>query len=101
MTIKQPFYPQTGSNQVLTAGAASLTTSINAKCKQVRITNSGAAKGYVRTYNSVNGAQPATVADLVVLPNAVVTITKDEGHDQLSYISATGTTLEVMTGEGF
>lgn len=101
MTIRQPFFPQYGSNQVLTAGAASLTTSINQKCKQVRVVNSGAAKAYFRTYNSINGATAATVADCVALPNVPVIVTKDEGHDSLSYISATGTTLEVMTGEGF
>lgn len=101
MTIRQPFFPQYGSNQVLASAAASATVSINAKCKQVRITNTGAAKAYVRTYNSINPAQPATVADCVILPNSERVLTKDEGHDQLSHISATGTTLEVMTGEGF
>lgn len=101
MTIRQPFFPQYGSNQVLAAAAASATASINAKCKQVRVVNSGAAKGYFRTFNSVNGAVSATTGDCVVLPNVPVVVTKDEGHDSIAYISATGTTLEVMTGEGF
>lgn len=101
MTIKQPFAPQYGSNQVLTAGAASAKVGINKESKQVRVVNTGANKGYFRIYDSSNGVQSATTADCPVAAGAAVTVTKGGNQDTIAYISAAGTTLEVMTGEGF
>lgn len=99
--IIQPFFPQYGSNQVLTAGAASATANITKASKQVRVVNTGANKGYFRVYDSSNGAQAATTADCPVAAGAAVTVTKGGNQDTIAYISANGTTLEVMTGEGF
>lgn len=101
MTIKQPFYPQYGSNQVLTAAAASASAVINPDCKQVRVVNTGANKGYFRTYNSANGVQSATTADFPVPAGLAATVSKNADHNAIAYISAAGTTLEAMTGEGF
>ncbi|MES3022745.1 MAG: hypothetical protein V4857_14290 [Pseudomonadota bacterium] len=102
MTFKQPFMPKYGSNQVLTAGAAALIASIDAENKQLRVVNTGAGKGYFRTYDSTALPAPvATVADCPVPAGMATTVTKPSNHDRLSYISAAGTTLEVMTGEGF
>lgn len=100
--IIKPFNPKWGSNQVVTAGVAAL-ISIDATCETVRVTNSGSTnKGYVRTYDSKNTGTPpvASAVDLVVLPNMATTFTKDLSHDTLSYFSAAGTTLEIMTGTG-
>lgn len=103
MTIKAPFQPQYGSNQVVTAGAASATITIHRLPKQVRITNTGANKAYIRTCDSTlpEGIIPATVADFAVPAGMSSTITKGLHHDRLTYISAAGTTLEVIVGEGF
>lgn len=101
MTIKQPFFPQYGSNQVLAAAAASASAAINQDCKQLRVVNTGPNKGYFRTYNSNNGAQSATVADCPVPTGMATTVTKDMTHNAIAFISAGGTTFEVMTGEGF
>lgn len=105
MTAMQPFMPKYGSNQVLTAGAASASATLDRGNKQVRVVNTGANKAYFRTYNATDGAQSATIADCVVIPGETVIVTKNgsgvDGHNSLAYISAAGTTLEVMTGEGF
>lgn len=93
--------PKYGSNQVLTAGAAALIAAIDKDNKQVQIVNTGSNKGYVRTYDSTGTVPIATVADCPVASGARVVLTKPGNHDSLSYISASGTTLEVMTGEGF
>lgn len=101
MTIKQPFCPQYGSNQVLAAAAATASSAITADCKQVRIVNTGANKAYFRIYNSNDGAQNATVADCPIPAGMATTVTKDMAHNAIAVISAAGTSLEVMTGEGF
>lgn len=103
MSALQPFSPHYGSNQVVTPAAASATITIEGNDKQVRVVNSGAAKGYFRTFSITDtpGGSAATVADCCVAAGMSTTITKPSGHDRLSHISATGTTFEVMTGEGW
>jgi hypothetical protein len=101
MAAKQPFSPKYGSNQVVTPAAASATINIDATCKNVRVVNSGAAKGYFRIFKTADGALTASVADFCVLPNMSSVVTKADGQDKLAHISATGTTFEVMTGEGW
>lgn len=101
MTIKARFQPRYGTNQVLTAGAASATVNLDAQAKQVRIVNTGANKAYVRVFNSATGAQAASTADAVIASGQTAIFSKGDGDDRLSHISAAGTTLEVITGEGF
>lgn len=101
MSIKQPFFPHYGTNQVITAASSAASVSLDKTNKQVRIYNSGAALAYVRLYDNTGGTQSATTADLPVGPGQVVVITKSEYQNALSHISATGTTLQVMTGEGW
>lgn len=101
----RPFCPSYGSNQVVTPAAASAQITIRAEDTQVRVSNSGAAIGYFRTYSSVAAAAVpalgvATVADCAVLSGATVLVTKDQSHDRLAHISATGTTFQVITGCG-
>lgn len=101
MTAKQPFNPQYGSNQVLTVAAASASATLSTGSKQARVLNSGANKGYFRIYNSKGGAQNATIADCPVVSGMATTVTKSQDDDSIAYLSASGTTFEVMTGEGF
>ena len=98
--IAQPFFPHYGTNQVLTAGAASAPYSLDKQDKQVRVTNTGANKAYFRTYDSGAGTPAASSADYCVPAGGVATVSK-QGHNAIAVISATGTTLEVITGEGF
>jgi len=101
MTIKQPFAPHYGSNQVLAAAAAASAVAISHQAKQMRVVNTGANKAYFRTYDSGSAPIPAaSTADYCVPPGLAATVSKI-GHNAISVISAGGTTLEVMTGEGF
>lgn len=101
MTACQPFMPHYGSNQVLTASSTSAIAAIDPFNKQIRVTNSGEAKAYFRTFNSDNGDQDATDADAVIYPGTSFTLTKSETHNAIAYVSEDGTTLEVIAGEGF
>lgn len=101
----RPFCPSYGQNQVVAPAAASAASNLLANDTQVRVSNSGAAIGYFRTFSSVAAAAVpalgvATAADCVVLPSSSVLVTKDMAHDRIAYISATGTTFQVITGCG-
>lgn len=101
----RPFCPSYGQNQVVTPAAASAAITLLANDTQVRVSNSGAAVGYFRCFSaSAAAAVPAlgvaTVADCAVLPGQSIIVTKDMNHDRLAHISATGTTFQVMTGDG-
>ena len=98
MTIRAPFEPRRGANQVLTPAAASASVPIDPKAKSVRLVNSGTTN--VCHVRIGTGAQTATVADLPVLPGESIIVQKGEGEDTLAHISASGTTLHVQTGEG-
>lgn len=97
MSVINQFSQRVGSNQVVTAGAASGSISLNPQDKAVRLVNSGTNVCYVRIGQ---GSQTATVADIPVRGSSEVIIRKADGADTLAYISATGTTLNVATGEG-
>lgn len=97
MTIRSPFMPRRGTNQVTTPGAASASVSIDADAKSVRLVNSGANICHVRIGT---GAQTASTADTPVLAGTAVIVQKQMGDDTLAHISASGTTLHVQTGEG-
>lgn len=103
MTIRQPFAPHYGATVSVSPAAASATVSTDAmrENKQVRFVNTGVNICFVRTFDSRNGGQSATVADFPVAPNSSSTITKDESHDSVAHISAAGTTLLITPGEGF
>ncbi|QRF55311.1 hypothetical protein [Variovorax paradoxus] len=102
MTARQPFSPAYGTGQAVAPGAASAAVPINASNNQVRIVNTGAAIAFVRTFSqAAQAGAVATAADMPIPPNMAVTITKDISHDRLAFISAAGTTLQVITGEGW
>ncbi len=67
MTAKQPFMPKYGSNQVLTAGAASASATIDQSNNQVRVVNTGANKAYFRTYNSTDGSSSLFFVNQMIL----------------------------------
>ena len=93
-----PFRPHYGTCQVVTAGAASASININGNDKTVRVVNSGAAIAYFRIANE---AKAATTADCPIASGATVVVEKSmDGFTFFSYISAAGSTLSVITGEG-
>lgn len=97
MTMRAPFNPTAGANQVVTPAAAAARITIDPASKSVRLVNSGANICHVRI---TAAAGTATIADTPVLPNSDLIVSKGEGQGSLSYISAAGTTLHVQTGEG-
>ncbi len=101
MSAKQPFSPHYGSNQVLTAGAAALIADIDASNMQVRIVNTGSNIAYIRMYSSRAAAAVASTVDFAIPAGMSSVITKSLEQDRISYISALGTTLQLMTGEGW
>lgn len=102
MSAFQPFSPHYGTNQILAAAAGALIANIDPQDKNVRIVNTGSNPAYVRLYRSDAVSAPsATTADFRIQPGSSSTITKADGQDRLSYISALTTSLEVMTGEGW
>jgi hypothetical protein len=98
MTIKQPVQPCYGSGQIVSPAATSATATLTPGSKQLILTNIGANTCNVRVGQSVAAA---TTADYPVPAGAQVVISKGQDDNQMSHISATGTTLHVMNGEGF
>lgn len=98
MSVRAPFNPRRGSNQVLTPAAGSASIAIDAQAKSVRLVNSGATN--ICHVRIGVGAQTATTADLPVLPGESIIVSKGDGENTLAHISAAGTTLHVQTGEG-
>ncbi len=97
MTIRAPFYPARGANQVVTPAATSAEVTVDPKAKSVRLVNSGANICHVRIGI---GTQTATTADTPIRAGSEVIVSKGEGEGNVAYISATGTTLHIQPGEG-
>lgn len=97
MSTLAPFNPVYGSGQNLTAAAVSASVTIPKGTKQIRIINTGLNAGQIRIGV---GAQTATTSDLHIVAGAIETFTRFEDADTLAYISAAGTTFNIMFGEG-
>lgn len=94
------FAPSFGSGQVLTPAAASAQVVLaGGNTQTVCLTNLGDNVCYVRLGTS--GTVTATTADYPVPSGAQVVLTKSVDQNILAHISAAGTTLHVMTGNGF
>jgi len=100
MAVHSAFQPHYGSNQVLTPGAASASITIGAGNQSLLLENTGANICYVRLGQAINGTVTATTADLPIAPGTQRVIGKPQDFDTLAHISAAGTTLQVMSGEG-
>jgi hypothetical protein len=97
MTIRAPFYPARGGNQVVTPAATSAEVTIDPKAKSVRLVNSGGNICHVRVGI---GPQTATTADTPLRSNSEIILSKGEGEGNVAHISAAGTTLHIQPGEG-
>lgn len=102
MSALRPFSPKYGSNQVVSPASSAANITIEASNNQVRVVNTGTNKMYFKTFSLLaSPTAAATTADFIVMPGMSSTVTKDLAHDTLSHISASGTTSEVMTGDGW
>lgn len=98
MTVKAPLAPAYTQGQTVSPAAAAAFITIGKGAKSLCLTNTGSNICYVRT--GVSGIE-ATTADYPVLAGIQTVISKPQDHDTLSYISASGTTLHAIPGEGF
>lgn len=97
MAYVDPFAPNYGSNRVVTAGVASASIDIERNDFTVRLVNTGSNVCYVKVGS---GTITASTADLAVRAGSEVIIKKAVGADKLAYISASGTSLNIQTGNG-
>lgn len=94
----RPFNPAYGSGQVVApAAAAAAVTNLNKGDQNVVLTNLGANVCYVR----IADAGDATTTDYPIPSGAQVSLTKAPGQTRLSHISASGTSLHIITGNGW
>lgn len=98
MTIIATFAPSYTKGVSVSPAAPSASTQVGAGSKTICLTNTGANICYVRI--GVSGVA-ATTADYPVLSGSQVTISKNMDDTHVAYISASGTTLHIIPGEGF
>lgn len=98
MSVKQPVNPNYNTGQVVTPAAASAQITLPKGNKQVILTNLGANVCYVRIGT---GTLTASTADFPVRAGDQVIVTKAMDDSTLAHISASGTTLQVITGDGW
>lgn len=102
MSVFAAFQPVYGSGQNVAPAAGSVTITIGAGSKALQFYNSGANVCYVRVGRAVSGVfVAATTADYPIAPGTKEVIAKAQDDDSVSHISAAGTTLNVVPGEGF
>ena len=106
MSERTPFRPAYGTGSSVSPAASSAAISLTASqigCRTVRVRNTGAANiGFFRMGCSEAGTVTitATNADMPVAPGETVYVEKDDKHDRLAHISASGTTFQIIFGEG-
>lgn len=98
MAVRAAFQPNYTVGQVLTPAAAAVSVSIDPQAKAICLTNLGSNLCYVRVGT---GTFSATTTDYPVPPGTQQIISKADGDNVLSHISASGTTLHIVTGEGY
>lgn len=98
MAILAPFQPRFGAGIVVTPAAASASSEIGQGNKQLILTNIGSNICYVTIgYTGL----VASTSGYPVLPGAQVTVSKDQDMTHIAYISASGTSLHIIPGEGW
>ena len=96
--ISGPFAPRFGAGQTVATSTSSATTTIGLGNKCLRLQNTdGTNTLHVRVSF---GASTATTADLMLRPNQVIVIQKDQDADTVAHIAAAGTpNLRIEPGE--
>lgn len=101
MTIHSSFLPKYGATQTFSPASTSAVITVGLGSKTLRLRNTGATNPmFVRTGRTADATVVATAADMPLYPGEVVYIGKDQDHDTLAFISASGTTATVTPGEG-
>lgn len=98
--MMETFNPAYGNGITVAPGVVSAASVIDTKTsKSLCLSNLGTEVCYIKVGDS---DVVATVADYPVLVGAQVTITKDQDHTHIAYLTAAGVgSLHVIKGEGF
>lgn len=98
--IFAPFSPDFGAGTVQTlAAAGTATLTVRKDARQVCFTNQGANPVYARIGDS--SVANASIADYAIPANGQVIVTKSNQADTIKLLSPAGTTVHVITGEGW
>jgi hypothetical protein len=98
MATEQPFSPSYGSGVSVSPGVASAASAVGYGNKNLVLTNTGANICYVHVGYV---GEVASTVDMPVVAGTQITITKPQEATHVAYISAAGTTLNIMPGEGW
>lgn len=96
--IKAPFQPAATQGQTVAPAAASAAITMGFGNKNICFTNLGANVCYVRIGPA---GIIASAADYPVLPNSQIVLSKQQDDNTMAHISAAGTTLHAIPGEGW
>ena len=97
MAINTAFNPAWGTGVSVSPAATSASSEMGTGSKTIVVTNTGAAICYVRCGDSTVAA---TTADYPVLAGQQVALGKFQDDTHVAYISASGTDLHIICGEG-
>ena len=97
MSINTAFNPAYGKGVVVAPAASSASSEVGVGSKTVVLSNLGSNVCYVRTGGSTVAA---TTADYPVLAGQQVALGKFQDDTHVAYISASGTDLHIICGEG-
>lgn len=94
------FAPSYTKGITVAPGVTTAASTIGVGSKSLCLTNlSSSVVSYVRV--GLSGIS-ATTADYPLLPSQQVTISKNQDHDTVAYITSSGTgSLHILPGEGF
>jgi hypothetical protein len=97
MAINTSFNPAYGRGVVVSPAATTASSEIGVGSKSIVLTNLGDNVCYVRVGGST---VTATTADYPVLSGQQVSLGKFQDYTHVAYISADGTSLHIIAGEG-
>lgn len=97
MALTTTFNPAYGTGVEVAPAASSAATEIGFGSQSIVVTNLGSSVAYVRCGLSTVAA---STADYPVLGGQQVSLTKFQDHTHVAYISAAGTSLHIIAGEG-
>jgi len=94
-----PFAPSYGNGTTVSPGAGSANAAISIKSQTLCLTNLGTNVCYIKITDDATAT--ASTADYPLPGGAQVTITKPYDYNRIAHISADGTDLHILPGEGF
>lgn len=99
----QAFIPVYNTGVIVAPGLTSALQAIGTVTKSLRLTNLSAVLIYVRVgVPTADGTLTASTADLPLLANTQVTLTKQPEHTHIAFISPGGaSSMHIISGEGF